>query len=59
MSQTETNLQLSDQNLVWIDLEMTGLDPTRDRDEPDRRCLSVTERSVPGGRGHPGRYDAR
>jgi len=31
MSQTETNLQLSDQNLVWIDLEMTGLDPMRDR----------------------------
>ena len=30
-SQTETNLQSSDQNLVWIDLEMTGLDPGRDR----------------------------
>jgi oligoribonuclease len=30
-SQTETNLQSSDQNLVWIDLEMTGLDPARDR----------------------------
>ncbi len=31
MSQTETSLQLSDQNLIWIDLEMTGLDPMRDR----------------------------
>jgi oligoribonuclease len=30
-SQTETNLQSNDQNLVWIDLEMTGLDPGRDR----------------------------
>lgn len=30
-SQTETNLQSGDQNLAWIDLEMTGLDPARDR----------------------------
>jgi oligoribonuclease len=28
---TETTLAQSDQNLVWIDLEMTGLDPARDR----------------------------
>jgi len=31
MSEQESNLQSSDQNLVWIDLEMTGLDPARDR----------------------------
>jgi oligoribonuclease len=31
MSQTETDLRSSDQNLVWIDLEMSGLDPMRDR----------------------------
>jgi oligoribonuclease len=30
-SQTESNLTSNDQNLVWIDLEMTGLDPNRDR----------------------------
>jgi oligoribonuclease len=30
-SQTESNLASNDQNLVWIDLEMTGLDPNRDR----------------------------
>jgi oligoribonuclease len=30
-SQTETSLELHEQNLVWIDLEMTGLDPVRDR----------------------------
>lgn len=30
-SQTETTLTPSDQNLIWIDLEMTGLDTTRDR----------------------------
>jgi oligoribonuclease len=30
-SQTETTLELHEQNLVWIDLEMTGLDPARDR----------------------------
>jgi oligoribonuclease len=28
---TDTALTSSDQNLVWIDLEMTGLDPDRDR----------------------------
>jgi oligoribonuclease len=28
---TETALPSSDQNLVWIDLEMTGLDPLNDR----------------------------
>ena len=28
---TATALALSDQNLVWIDLEMTGLFPDRDR----------------------------
>lgn len=30
-STPETPLPPSDQNLVWIDLEMTGLDPSRDR----------------------------
>jgi oligoribonuclease len=30
-SPTETTLSSSDQNLIWIDLEMTGLDPMRDR----------------------------
>ena len=30
-SQTESDLQKNDQNLIWIDLEMTGLDPARDR----------------------------
>jgi oligoribonuclease len=28
---TEPTLALSDQNLIWIDLEMTGLSPERDR----------------------------
>jgi oligoribonuclease len=28
---SETVLAVSDQNLVWIDLEMTGLFPDRDR----------------------------
>ena len=27
MSTSSTSLALSDQNLIWIDLEMTGLDP--------------------------------
>ena len=31
MSEQASKLKSSDQNLVWIDLEMTGLDPTRDR----------------------------
>jgi oligoribonuclease len=30
-SPTEIPLSSSDQNLIWIDLEMTGLDPMRDR----------------------------
>ncbi len=29
--QAETNLAKSDDNLVWIDCEMTGLDPEKDR----------------------------
>ena len=28
---TDTALAAGDQNLIWIDLEMTGLDPARDR----------------------------
>ena len=28
---SETALPLSEQNLIWIDLEMTGLYPDRDR----------------------------
>ena len=28
---SETTLALSDQNLIWIDLEMTGLLPDQDR----------------------------
>ena len=28
---TETTLKKSDQNLIWLDCEMTGLDPERDR----------------------------
>jgi oligoribonuclease len=31
MSEQASKLQSSDQNLIWIDLEMTGLDPARDR----------------------------
>src|SRR3982751_3005524 len=31
MSDTASTLSKSDQNLIWIDLEMTGLYPDRDR----------------------------
>jgi oligoribonuclease len=31
MTPATPTLALSDQNLVWIDMEMTGLDPARDR----------------------------
>jgi oligoribonuclease len=31
MTDTTAGLPLSDQNLIWIDLEMTGLSPERDR----------------------------
>lgn len=31
MKETETHLTKSDQNLVWLDCEMTGLDPEKER----------------------------
>ena len=31
MTETETLLKKSDQNLVWLDCEMTGLDPEKER----------------------------
>lgn len=31
MPETETTLKKSDQNLVWLDCEMTGLDPEKER----------------------------
>lgn len=31
MTDTETQLNKSDQNLVWLDCEMTGLDPEKER----------------------------
>ncbi|MEO7885699.1 MAG: oligoribonuclease [Polaromonas sp.] len=31
MSETESTLKKSDQNLVWLDCEMTGLDPEKER----------------------------
>ena len=31
MNETETLLKKSDQNLVWLDCEMTGLDPEKER----------------------------
>ena len=31
MTDTETQLKKSDQNLVWLDCEMTGLDPEKER----------------------------
>ncbi len=31
MTETETLLRKSDQNLVWLDCEMTGLDPEKER----------------------------
>ena len=31
MNETDTQLKKSDQNLVWLDCEMTGLDPEKER----------------------------
>ena len=31
MTETENQLKKSDQNLVWLDCEMTGLDPEKER----------------------------
>ena len=31
MSEIEPTLKKSDQNLVWLDCEMTGLDPEKER----------------------------
>ena len=31
MLDTESELKKSDQNLVWLDCEMTGLDPEKER----------------------------
>ena len=31
MPEIETTLKKSDQNLVWLDCEMTGLDPEKER----------------------------
>ncbi|MEO5661489.1 MAG: exonuclease domain-containing protein, partial [Polaromonas sp.] len=31
MPETELTLKKSDQNLVWLDCEMTGLDPDKER----------------------------
>ena len=60
---TDTALTADDHNLVWIDLEMTGLDPDarpdhRDRRRRHRRAARPAHRG-PGAGDPPERRDAR